>query len=351
MKIARHTLATICLLFAGLFSIGQQNALVLDYINQYKELAIVEMQRTGVPAAIKLAQGIHETSAGTSRLVTKANNHFGIKCKADWAGPSISHDDDARGECFRKYTSAEDSYKDHSNFLRRSTRYASLFNLDPTDYEGWANGLKKAGYATNPRYPQVLIKLIEDYDLQNYTMIAMGKMQPDSQVLVKSEMEKAPDVGASPASVTEIVKPVEQPVYPEGIFTINETKVIFVKTGTSWLSLAQQHNISLSRIFEFNDREQSESTEKDQLVYLQRKRKTGKTDIHIVQSGETLLDIAQQQAMRLESLMEYNMLDTGMQPAVGEKLYLRSKAPAMPKLILKDNLSIYPNNRWSNHQN
>ena len=148
---------------------------VTNYINQYRELAIEEMQRTGVPASIKLAQGILETEAGQSELVMKSNNHFGIKCKTSWNGEKVYHDDDARGECFRKYASAEDSYIDHSNYLKNTPRYASLFKLDPTDYKGWAYGLKSAGYATNPKYPQILIKYVEQYNLNDYTLIALGK--------------------------------------------------------------------------------------------------------------------------------------------------------------------------------
>src|SRR5215470_14733042 len=157
---------------------AQDDSVIRNYVFTYKELAIAEMQRTGVPASITLAQGIHETDAGTSELVRKSNNHFGIKCKDDWRGPSVSHDDDARGECFRKYDAPEQSYKDHSDFLKTRSNYASLFKLDPTDYEGWAYGLKKAGYATNPKYAQILIKLIQDYNLEDYTLIALGKMNP-----------------------------------------------------------------------------------------------------------------------------------------------------------------------------
>src|SRR5215471_7984036 len=160
------------------FSKAQPADAVLAYIARYKDLAISEMQRTGIPAAITLAQGIHETDAGTSDLVKKSNNHFGIKCKEDWNGPSVSHDDDARGECFRKYEAPEQSYRDHSDFLKTRSNYASLFKLDPTDYESWAYGLKKAGYATNPKYAQILIKLIQDYNLEDYTLIALGKMNP-----------------------------------------------------------------------------------------------------------------------------------------------------------------------------
>jgi hypothetical protein len=350
MKMVRLITTCFFLLFAGLNTFGQQNESVRQYIEQYKDLAIAEMQRTGVPAAIKLAQGIHESSAGNSRLATKANNHFGIKCKADWQGPSISHDDDARGECFRKYISAQDSYKDHSNFLKKSSRYASLFELDATDYEGWAYGLKKAGYATNPRYPQVIIKLIEDYNLQDYTMIALGKKEEEVEYIVNNSGE------ATNTPVTAVQKPItpeiifEQPKYPEGVFKINETKVLFAKAGTSWLSIAQQHNIALAQLFDFNDIAESEVTEKDQLIYLMRKRRTGNNDFHTVQPGETLYDIAQQQAIRLEALLEYNFLTYDMQPAIGEKLSLRGKSTGMPKLVLKENLSLKPDTRkWSSN--
>src|SRR5688572_1051041 len=138
---------------------------VEQYIEQHKDFAIREMKRMGVPAAITLAQGILETESGNSPLVKKSNNHFGIKCKTTWTAGGVSHDDDAAGECFRSYKDAESSYRDHSNFLRGSERYASLFKLNPTDYRGWAYGLKKAGYATNPRYPQILIKNIEKHNL------------------------------------------------------------------------------------------------------------------------------------------------------------------------------------------
>ena len=169
----------IILLLSGSTIFAQSATVIKDYIAKYKDIAIEEMLRTGVPASIKLAQGIHETAAGKSALVTKSNNHFGIKCKAEWKGPSVSHDDDARGECFRKYEDPFQSYRDHSDFLKTRAHYASLFQLDPTDYEGWAYGLKKAGYATNPKYPQIIIKLIKDYNLDDYTLIALGRKKEE----------------------------------------------------------------------------------------------------------------------------------------------------------------------------
>lgn len=324
-------------LIAGFISKAQDNATILQYIGTYKDLAIAEMQRTGVPASIKLAQGIHETLAGTSNLVKKSNNHFGIKCKSNWTGESVSHDDDARGECFRKYGNPEDSYKDHSNFLKGSARYASLFELDPLNYKEWANGLKKAGYATNPRYPQVIIKLIEDYHLQDYSLIALGKMAPPADEQFAKTPDAAKETPGAVAAVVRTTTPaapvVEELVsYPAGEFRINDTKVVFVRRGTSLLSVAQQYNVPLARIFEFNEMDEAETLDKDQLIYLQRKRKTGGSDFHVVKPGETLQDIARKEAIRLESLMEYNYLAINNRPAAGEQLYLRKKAPAAPRL-------------------
>jgi len=314
---------------------AQNPEAIRNYINQYKDLAIEEMQRTGVPASIKLAQGIHETTAGTSILVLKSNNHFGIKCKSEWRGEFVRHDDDARGECFRKYSSPEDSYRDHSDFLKSSPRYATLFNMNPTDYKSWAYGLKQAGYATNPDYPEILIKLIEEYNLQDYTLIALGNAKPSLEITRPSvAKEKTADENKN----TEPI--IQQPQYPEGNFIINLTKVVYVKKGTSYLAIANQYNIDLSRIFEFNDIPRSEVSEKDQLIYLQRKRKIGNNEFHIVQAGESLSDIAQNEAIRLESLLELNWLKSGDKPAVGEQLSLHNKSAVMPKLAVRENFSI-----------
>ena len=348
-------LLTVVLSFSFTFSRGQSADAILAYITRYKDLAIAEMKRTGVPAAITLAQGIHETEAGTSVLVKKSNNHFGIKCKDEWRGQSVSHDDDARGECFRKYPAAEDSYRDHSDFLKTRPNYASLFTLDPTDYQGWAYGLKKAGYATNPKYAQVLIKLIQDYNLEDYTLIAMGKMKEEdglaknevtsdkssSPPLVKNnDNEKRTETGNANNKIEQDANSdVSQVNYPSGEFKINDTRVIYVKKGTSYLTIAQQYEIPLARLFEFNDLKQQEVTANDQLIFIQRKRKTGEHEFHTVQPGETLNDIAQSEALRLESLLEYNNITANMQPAAGESLYLRSKSSAVPKLVTKNSVT------------
>lgn len=182
----RFWILLLVILCGGSAVMAQDNPVILDYIRTYRQLAVDEMIRTGVPASIKLAQGIHETEAGQSDLVNRSNNHFGIKCKTGWQGNKVYHDDDARGECFRSYDKAEDSYSDHSNFLRGNQRYAFLFELDPTDYKSWAFGLKKAGYATNIKYSQILIKLIEDYNLQQYSLIALGRIAPPEDMLVSA---------------------------------------------------------------------------------------------------------------------------------------------------------------------
>lgn len=322
---------------------AQRNSDVIDYINTYKEIAIREMQRSGIPASITLAQGIHESMAGKSDLVQRSNNHFGIKCRAEWKGEKVYHDDDARGECFRSYTKAEESYVDHTDFLRKGTRYAFLFEFDPTEYSQWAYGLKKAGYATNPKYPQILIKYIEDYNLQQYTLIAMGKLSPKDEILAGGG--KPVSIGNGVAIREINFPPAAKPIvdYPIGEFKINNTKVTFVKAGTSLLGIAKQYDISLKHLLDFNEMEDEEGDvlAQDQLVFLQRKRKSGETEFHEVKPGETLYDICQTEGIRLESLIGYNYLQDQPQPAVGEKLYLQSKAPERPKLA-KDVVSEAP---------
>lgn len=328
-------------LLASLWGTAQKNDDILNYINSYKELAIQEMQRTGVPASIKLAQGIHETMAGKSDLVLRSNNHFGIKCKNTWSGNKVYHDDDARGECFRSYSSSTDSYMDHSNFLKGSPRYSSLFSLDPTDYKGWAYGLKKAGYATNIRYSQILVKLIDDYNLNQYTLIAMGRLSAQDEILA-GEVKKpgtetivesaGPAMPVQTAVLEETMTPAPVVQYPAGEFTIHNTKVIFAKAGTALLAVAKQYDISLRRLLDFNDLKREDVLVADQLLYLQRKRKTGANEFHTVQPGESLYFICQAEAIRFETLLEYNHLDEQSVPAVGEKLYLHTKAPARPRL-------------------
>ncbi|MFT3946719.1 MAG: glucosaminidase domain-containing protein [Agriterribacter sp.] len=333
----------IIILIAGIIisaTASAQNANIIQYINTYKFIAIKEMQRSGVPASIKLAQGILETQAGTSDLVQRSNNHFGIKCKTAWSGNKVYHDDDERGECFRAYSNAEDSYKDHSDFLRNSTRYAFLFNLDPEDYEGWARGLKKAGYATNPKYTQQVIKYIEDYNLNLYTLIAMGKksmQDEDAMYAVNNPVITPQVIAVSAASSKSYTRPAAnhtvkdikalKTVYPQGEFRINETKVILAPAGSSLLAIADQYNVKYKHLLDFNEFEEGDDVlDYDQLIFLQRKRKHGATDFHIVQPGEDMYDIAQAEGIRLDNLLEYNNLEADAVPQEGQKVYLQKDA-------------------------
>jgi LysM repeat protein len=317
------------------------------YINSYKELAISEMLRTGVPASITLAQGILETAGGQSDLAAVANNHFGIKCKSEWTGETMLHDDDAKNECFRKYPSVEESFKDHSDFLRLRPMYAFLFKLDPTDYEGWAKGLKKAGYATNATYAQQLIKLIVENNLQSFSLIAMQRKEGgDDLFLTAGTAQQSPEAHFTGEAVTAINKNIasvtvskdikvssKRTSYPlHSVFNINEAKVIYVEAGTSLLAIANNYNVGLKKLLEFNDLEQTDILSSDQLVYLEKKSKKGTREIHIVENNESMRDIAQKEGIQLSSVLEYNGLQKGMEPAPGEKIYLKFAAPNSPKL-------------------
>lgn len=345
-----------CLLI-GSGAMAQVSANGVNYVNAYKGLAIAEEQRTGVPAAITLAQGLHESEAGTSELVRGSNNHFGIKCKADWKGAVFYHDDDSRQECFRSYPTAADSYRDHSDFLRQGSRYAFLFQLDPTDYEGWAYGLKKAGYATNIRYSQILIKLIREYHLQQYTLIAVGKMAASDEVVLSvpggsgvagggvagggvvggGAAGGAVGGGVVAGGVVDSVKRDAamagmEVSYPEGEFKINRTRVVYVQAGVSLLTIANKYEVPLGRLLEFNDMKEGDVLSKGQLIFLQRKRRSGSIEYHVVREGEGMYDIAQAEGVRLEDLLKMNQLSVGEVPAVGERIYLQRSAPEKPRL-------------------
>ena len=362
------------LLLAGADLRAQISANGVIYVNTYKLIAMAEMQRSGIPASIILAQGLHETEAGTSDLVKQSNNHFGIKCKEEWKGPVVYHDDDARHECFRSYATAADSYRDHSDFLKKGTRYAFLFDLDPTDYEAWAYGLRKAGYATNIRYSQILIKLIKDYNLQQYSLIAMGKIKPSEEVALTMQgvapvtalAAEGYDGGAAgsggsggaggnaaaggasadsgaagtatygyggkSSGATGAAAGQAELSYPEGEFQINRAKVVYAQAGTSLLSIANQYSVSLPRLLEFNDMKEEDVLVKGQLVFLQRKRREGSIGFHVVRVGENLYDICQVEGVRMQDMLEMNQLTPADQPAAGEKIYLLGSAPSRPRL-------------------
>ncbi|WP_346237172.1 glucosaminidase domain-containing protein [Niabella insulamsoli] len=303
---------------------AQNNEIIKNYIKTYCGIAVEEMQRTGVPAAIKLAQGIHETMAGQSPLVLKSNNHFGIKCKSGYSGPYVLHDDDRPQERFMKYENAEQSYRDHSDFLKNRSRYAALFELDATDYKGWAYGLKKAGYATNPRYPQLIINFIEKYDLEAYTLMGLGQLAFNEDVnhYFGKKTNTAPLVAETAPAVT----------YPEAEFNINKARVLYVKAGTSLQEIATRFNIPLSRLFAVNDfMEPLETVKQGTLVFLQLKRTVSEKAYHEVEAGENIYDIAQKEGVRLESILQYNQLTRFDSPAIGSKIKLHDGNSSLVK--------------------
>ncbi|HQY12759.1 MAG: LysM peptidoglycan-binding domain-containing protein [Ferruginibacter sp.] len=315
---------TAILIFSFSLGVSAQRTSIEEYVEQFRDIAMHEMKRSGVPAAITLAQGILESESGNSELVKRSNNHFGIKCKSTWAGDSVNHDDDAVGECFRAYSDASESYRDHSNFLRGNQRYASLFRLDPEDYRGWANGLKRAGYATNPRYPEQLIKYIEQYNLQQYTLLVLNDVPPSDIAKRNAENENIPaTAGVKDESPVVTDETIVLAGDPGRIITINKIKCVFVNKGTSLLALATRHNINLKKLMEYNDLAEEGILKKDQYIFLQKKAKTGEKEYHIVQPGETVHDVAQKNGIQLQYLRAYNDLEQIEAMPANTKLFLQ----------------------------
>ncbi|RPE09810.1 LysM peptidoglycan-binding domain-containing protein [Chitinophaga lutea] len=334
MQVKSYCLA-VCLVICGVFTTNAQSISTDQYIDSYKNIAMEEMRRSGVPAAIKLAQGILETQSGNGWLVLNSNNHFGIKCKNNWAGQSVNYDDDEKQECFRKYGSATESWRDHSEFLRNNPRYRFLFDLNPEDYKAWAYGLKTAGYATSRTYPQQLIQIIERYNLQQYNALAMSKAPiPTGPVFVQNEGYEpgAPQQqGQKAAPVVYAEAP--KPSYPKGpVFKINGRKVIYVEEGTALIQIANDRDIRLSSLLKYNDLAADVPLEKDMLIFLQSKSKRGQNDYHTVAPGESLHDIAQAEGVQMRWLRKRNKMQEGEQPAAGERIALDGYASAKPKL-------------------
>lgn len=333
MQVKSYCLA-ICLVICEALNANAQSLSTTQYIDSYKSVAMEEMRRSGIPAAIKLAQGILETQSGNGWLVLNSNNHFGIKCKNNWVGQTVHYDDDEKQECFRKYTSAQESWRDHSEFLRNNPRYKFLFDLNPEDYKAWAYGLKTAGYATSRTYPQQLIQIIERYNLQQYNAQALSNAPiPAGPVFVQEE-GYSPAAPAAEGQQAPVVAQAPQKNYPQGgtVFKINGRKVILVEEGTALLQVANQRDIRLSNLLKYNDLAQDVPLEKDMLIFLQSKSKRGQNDYHVVAPGETLHDIAQVEGVQMRWLRKRNKMAEGEQPAAGEKIALDGYASAKPKL-------------------
>jgi LysM repeat protein len=283
-----------------------------EYIEKYKDLAIREMERTGIPASITLAQGLLESGNGNSTLARKANNHFGIKCH-DWVGPSIKMDDDAKDECFRKYEHPYDSYKDHSKFLTTRSRYSFLFKYNSDDYKRWAHGLKKAGYATDPKYAHRLIKIIEEEQLYQLDKKDAGNdfyvEKPDNTELADVDGDLSIDPFGARLEMA------------------NGVHYIVTKKGDTFYSIEKNLGVERKKLLRYNDLSRDYILQIDQRLYLHNKR--GKAargyNFHRVKEGETLYEISQEYGVKLKKICRYNQVKKDYKVKVGERIWLRRK--------------------------
>ena len=278
-----------------------------EYIAEWKEVAIDQMEKYGIPASITLAQAILESGDGNSELARGANNHFGIKCH-DWQGKKVYHDDDRRNECFRKYRSAQESFDDHSIFLQRS-RYRFLFDYQVTDYKSWAKGLKKAGYATNPKYPDLLIRLIEENNLAQYD-------RPGAKRTTSPAPRKTSKSGND-----EIVIEIQRGLEVQQ--SSNRIKYVIADGNYSPEALADRMDMGRWQIKKYNDLRDGENITEGQLVYLQPKRGRNRDyDTHVVKKGETLRQISQKYGVKIKKILKHSDLPRDYRIKTGDQLKL-----------------------------
>ena len=300
-----------------------------SYIDTYKELAIREMKRTGVPASITLAQGMVESDYGRSRLAMEANNHFGIKCHNDWVGPTIRHNDDRRNECFRKYRKPEDSFYDHSDFLKYGSRYRALFDIDPTDYKAWAKGLKKAGYATNPDYAQMLIRKIEENQLYYFDRINTAVNTTSQQKPAVRETTEVQDSINITVPSTMFKGNVAVPAVVPRVRENNRIQYVIVKDGDTREKLENDYQLLKWELIRYNEIKGDLILVPGQILYLQPKRDKAEpgNDYHNCAEGETIYMISQKYGIKLNSLYKMNRMEEGTEPVTGQKIWLRSVKP------------------------
>ncbi len=306
---------------------GKRNAEA--YIEKYKDLAVSEMKRTGVPASITLAQGMIESDFGRSILARDGNNHFGIKCHDDWTGPTFRHHDDRRNECFRKYKRPEDSFYDHSDFLRSGSRYSFLFDIDGTDYKGWAKGLKKAGYATNPDYANMLIRKIEENNL-----FCFDQEHPLAEQPVKSPLKEETETVKPVIDSLVVDLPIEKtdPVVTlpvQRIMENNRIQYIIVRDGETREMIEKEFQLLKWELAKYNELREDFSPVAGQMLFLQPKRdkaEPGK-EIHVISEGDTMYSISQYYGIKTGKLYEMNRMMEGEEPVPGGKLWLRTMKP------------------------
>ena len=303
------------IILAALLAVSATDATYEKYVEKYAAIAKSEMKRTGVPASITLAQGLVESAAGQSALAVKANNHFGIKCHADWRGKRMYRDDDQANECFRVYSNPEASFRDHSDFLRYRDRYKGLFELDPTDYKAWAKGLKSAGYATDPHYAEKLVKVIEDYRLYRFDQDTVVPETPQ-------EVERPVEV--KPMKVQEEYRF----ALSRTVYEINGVPCIYAVEGDDYASIAAVNGLFLRELLSFNDLKASEPLKAGDVVYLKAKKNKGArgSEKYIIgEDPETLMEIAQRFGVKLSAIKRMNRLSADYKPAEGDTIVLRRR--------------------------
>lgn len=327
----KRILSFLVILHISLASVFAQNAKMSreEYVTKYAKLAVQEMERVGIPASITLAQGCLESSNGNSELSIASNNHFGIKCHSSWQGKRIYHDDDAKGECFRVYDDVYDSYVDHSNFLRNGQRYAFLFEFDQKDYKSWAYGLKRAGYATNPDYPKLLIKIIEDGELYKYDSMTSDMFRE------KTRKEKEIDVivkGDAPTSKIEPPTPwTNESIatkHDKKIYKNNGKKFIILDKNETMYQIAHRFSIPMWKLYAINDFKAGQVVPEGTVVYIEQKalRAESKYTTHTVRDGETFYTISQLYGMQATRLARLNKATPENTLETGSNIYVRKYA-------------------------
>lgn len=316
----------------------QQKPEIIEYVQKYKDVAIEEMVRANIPASITLAQGILESGCGKSELSTKANNHFGIKCKDEWTGKKFYQNDDAPNECFRVYENARSSYTDHSEFLLTRSRYADLFKLPAGDYKSWAHGLKAAGYATNPNYAPILINYIEQYQLHQYDEIGYAMIQnrdkliaaESAKTLIVPDSKKPVEVELEGEAKLETV--VIDKVTREELL-VNGVRAIKAVGNEDPFAIAFEYNIDFLHVLSFNDLNSGDKFKDGEYIFLQPKKSRGEQATYTVKTGESMRDIAQALGIRQKDLYYKNRMTANDQPVAGETLNLQEKRAAAPRTM------------------
>ncbi len=316
-----------CKVYKPVVSTSDTGQSAQDYIDKYKDLAISEMKRTGIPASITLAQGMIESDFGHSSLAREANNHFGIKCHDNWTGPTIRHNDDRRNECFRKYRRPEESFSDHSDFLKSGSRYTFLFKIDPTDYKGWARGLKKAGYATNPDYANMLIRKIEENNLWYFDRgINIANLTPQTKIY---ETEAVPDTESTQKPSTLFNGSTTVQARVPRVMENNRIQYIIVKDGDTREKLESEFQLLKWELPKYNELSSDFTLVPGQILYLQPKRdkaEPGKEYYNSVE-GDTMYLISQKYGIKLKRLYEMNRKEEGSELRAGQKIWLRNIKP------------------------